>query len=136
LIALIIDARNISAALVRQVRHRTERSPRPLRGHGILIGQIKLTRIHEFRFLSPGCGSSKEQELLFTMSKDRADRPWGRHAELLLFDLATGACSGKVETTFPLRTGDHSRTWSMFRKSGDHFSASNRRPLKDLGHAF
>ena len=47
-----------------------------LETHGnFLIGQIKLTRIHEFKLLSPGCGSNKEFKLLFTMSKDPVQSP-------------------------------------------------------------
>ena len=51
-----------------------------------MIGQIKLTRIHEFRFLSPGCGSNKEQELLYTMLKDRADVPCGGICQTFFFN--------------------------------------------------
>jgi hypothetical protein len=58
LIVLIINARNIPPC------------SRTVVGH--LIGQIKLTRIHEIKFLSPGCGSNKEQDFLFTISKDPA----------------------------------------------------------------
>jgi hypothetical protein len=43
-------------------------------GTAVLIGQIKLTRIHVAPLLSPGCGSNKQKSHLFTMSKDPAAR--------------------------------------------------------------
>ena len=41
-------------------------------GTAFLIGQIKLTRIHVVSLLSPGYGSNKQSNHLFTMSKDPA----------------------------------------------------------------
>jgi hypothetical protein len=43
----------------------------------ILIGQIKLTRIHVFGCFSPGYGSNETDKHLFTMSKDPAASPLG-----------------------------------------------------------
>ena len=44
-------------------------------GTAFLIGQIKLTRIHVVSLLSPGYGSNKQSNHLFTMSKDPAASP-------------------------------------------------------------
>ena len=41
---------------------------------GVLIGQIKKPEFHVASLLSPGCGSNKQCDHLFTMSKDPAAR--------------------------------------------------------------
>ena len=85
LIVLIIDARNLPRALVREARHRARtKSTAPSR-RGYLIGQIKKPEFTWRRHFSPGYGSNGQSKHLFTMSKDpAAHRPKARAAKLAL----------------------------------------------------
>src|SRR6185437_1204986 len=109
-------------------------------GHGACSGKVGTTFPVRTRDHSRTWSVFRESGYHFPGSNTRPlkdmERVQGKWVPLSRFEHATtqghGACSGKVGTTFPVRTRDHSRTWSVFRESGYHFPGSNTRPFKDL----